>query len=203
MLEQRRDSPRFQGNYGAGPAVEEELLQGGERQHENPPAQNKCGVDNLTEPNLGVPTPQPSIQEENAPPSEPVWENEGFCAAAPMSQGAEPEMPIPNPAPKPPVGPVEEDGSSASRPESSSSVFMTKARAKIALEKWLVLSLEEKVTEEQSVRIFRALGFLTRAYPNFAASFKGAKADLETLVDKFKKRVVLLPKRWKFIRSWR
>lgn len=112
-------------------------------------------------------------------------------------------MPIPNLAPKPLVGPVEDDGSSASRPESSGSVFMTKARAKIALGKWLVLSLEEKVTEEQSVRIFKALDFLTLAYPNFAASFEGAKEDLETLVDKFKKRVVLLPKRWKFFLSWR
>ncbi|CAB4294427.1 unnamed protein product [Prunus armeniaca] len=202
------------GEAPSAEAAKAELFQGGEGQHENPQAENECGIDNLTEwsweltvfglvrPNLGVLTPQPPLQgeiacppvleetllEDVAPPSEPVCENEGFYAAAQVSQEAEPETTIPNPVPKPPVRPMEGDGLSASQSKSSCSDFISKARAKIVLEKWLALSLEERVIEEQKVRVFGALGSLCRSYPYFAASFEGAKEDLEALVDKIKKK---------------
>ncbi|CAL8133858.1 unnamed protein product [Prunus armeniaca] len=93
--------------------AEEELLQGGERQHENPQADDECGVDNMTKPNLEEPTPESPVQEEALcplvleetlpedviPPSKPVYENERFCAAAQVDRSdfLEPWIPFAGP----------------------------------------------------------------------------------------------------------
>lgn len=66
------------------------------------------------------------------------------------------------------------------------SALISKGRAKALLKKWLLLFLDEKVSEEQSVKVFGALEALCRAYPNFAASFESAKVDLKVLVCKLK-----------------
>lgn len=105
---------------------------------------------------------------------------------APQSQEAEPKTPVPNPASEPSAGPMKEKGSSTSRSKSFDSAFISKAMAKMLLEKWLALSLEEKVAEEQSVRVFEALDSLHRAHLDFTASFESAKSYLGALVDKFK-----------------
>ncbi|PQQ00978.1 hypothetical protein Pyn_20885 [Prunus yedoensis var. nudiflora] len=123
----------------------EESLRGRERQDDNPQAKDECGVDNLAEIKVTVESVSSNAWEFQAvdvPTSEGV---------APQSQEVEPEMPVPNPDPEPLVGPVEGMESSRFQSESSGSAFMSKARAKILLEKWLALSLEEKVNEEQSV----------------------------------------------------
>ncbi|KAI5351269.1 hypothetical protein L3X38_004160 [Prunus dulcis] len=176
--------------------ADEQLLQEGKQQHEDPQVEG-CGVANVAEPNSEPPLqaeavcplvlaetlPEETLPEEVVPPSELVCTNEGYHYPAPkadampmneddapQSQEAEPKTPVPNPASEPSAGPVDEKGSGTSRSKSFDSAFISKAMTKMLLEKWLALSLEEKVAEEQSVRVFEALDSLHRAHLDFAAS---------------------------------
>ncbi|XP_034200915.1 uncharacterized protein LOC117615858 [Prunus dulcis] len=197
------------GEVPSAEVADEQLLQEGKQQHEDPQVEG-CGMANVADPNseqaeavfalvLEETLPEETLPEEAVPPSEPVCTNEGYHYPAPkadampmneddapQSQEAEPKTPVPNPASEPSAGLVDEKGSGTSRSKSFDSAFISKAMTKMLLEQWLALSLEEKVAEEQSVRVFEALDSLHRAHLDFAASFESAKAYLGALVNKFK-----------------
>ncbi|BBN67523.1 hypothetical protein Prudu_102S002000, partial [Prunus dulcis] len=196
IVEVAEEGGEVSGEVPSAEVADEQLLQEGKQQHEDPQVEG-CGVANVAEPNSEPPLqaeavcplvleetlPEETLPEEVVPPSEPVCTNEGYHYPAPkadampmneddapQSQEAEPKTPVPNPASEPSAGPVNEKGSGTSRSKSFDSAFISKAMTKMLLEKWLALSLEEKVAEEQSVRVFEALDSLHRAHLDFAAS---------------------------------
>ncbi|CAB4286253.1 unnamed protein product [Prunus armeniaca] len=91
--------------------------------------------------------------------------------------------------PEPMVDPVDRteasQDSGSSRAEKSEVPTMSKERAKLILAKWVTLSTDERVGDEQKSKVCDTLDVLSPSYPNFASSFKTAKLDLLALTDKF------------------
>ncbi|CAB4268411.1 unnamed protein product [Prunus armeniaca] len=106
--------------------------------------------------------------------------------ASPNSGGPESENVVPDLIVEPVVRTEDVDDSSASWAKRSGTATMSKERAKILLAKWVTLSTEERVTEEQSVKVCCALDALGPTYPDFASSFENAKSDMLALANKFK-----------------
>ncbi|PQP93882.1 hypothetical protein Pyn_32782 [Prunus yedoensis var. nudiflora] len=105
------------------------------------------------------------------------------CDDAPRAREDVPEIPVVTPAAEPSSG-----SASAKVPGNSgtkSSDTISNARAKILLGKWLALPLEEKVADEQGVKVSYALDSICRACPDFATFCETAKADLGALIGKF------------------
>ncbi|PQQ19016.1 hypothetical protein Pyn_14956 [Prunus yedoensis var. nudiflora] len=115
-------------------------------------------------------------QEGNAPEDD-----------APRAREDEPEKPVSKPVTEPSSGSTGARVPGGLGTGSSDSAFISNARAKILLGKWLALPLEEKVAEEQGAKVSNAVDSICRACPDFATFCEIAKIDLETLVGKFKR----------------
>ncbi|CAB4268887.1 unnamed protein product [Prunus armeniaca] len=102
----------------------------------------------------------------------------------------EAEMPeIENAMPEPTVDPIDHAEASqysgSPHAEKHKVPTMSKERAKLVLAKWVTLSTEERVGDEQKSKVCDALDVLSPSYPDFASSFETAKLDLLTLAGKF------------------
>ncbi|CAL9004885.1 unnamed protein product [Prunus brigantina] len=100
------------------------------------------------------------------------------------------ELEAENIAPEPTVEPTARTKAGhnlgASRAEKFEIPAMSKDKAKLMLAKWVTLSTEERVGEEQRGKVCDALDALSPTYPGFASSFETAKSDMLALADKFK-----------------
>ncbi|KAL6279453.1 hypothetical protein ACE6H2_016334 [Prunus campanulata] len=113
-----------------------------------------------------------SGQEGNAPDDD-----------APRAREDAPEIPVATPAAEPSFGSASAKAPGDSGTGSSDTTFISNARAKILLGKWLALPLEDKVADEQGAKVLNALDSICRACPDFATFCETAKTSLETLVE--------------------
>ncbi|CAB4285962.1 unnamed protein product [Prunus armeniaca] len=88
---------------------------------------------------------------------------------APQPQGCEPETAAPTPPPETSSVPMEGVEANVPRYENVVNAFMSKEKGKVVMEGWLLLSLDEKISERQCTKVLRALDD-----PSFAASFESA-----------------------------
>ncbi|PQM35264.1 hypothetical protein Pyn_02422 [Prunus yedoensis var. nudiflora] len=105
---------------------------------------------------------------------------------APRAQEDAPKIPAATPAADPSSGSASAKVPVDPETGGSDSTFISNARAKILLGKWLALPLADKVADEQGVKVSNALDSICRASPDFATFCETAKADLEALVRKVK-----------------
>ncbi|PQM37587.1 hypothetical protein Pyn_07505 [Prunus yedoensis var. nudiflora] len=177
---------------GAGPVPQVEEAQGG----------GTSAVDNRTKvastPSIPTETfgPEREVGEDTAPmvksptAETPAEKNDqgGNVSDddAPRAQEDAPKMPAATSAADPPSGSASAKVSVDPETGGSVSTFISNARAKILLGKWLTLPLADKVADEQGVKVSNALDSICRASPDFATFCETAKTDLEALVRKVK-----------------